>query len=130
MKMRIIGLVVPALLLAGAASAQQETERFIPIGKSPGVSGVSSMMGTIQTADADHRTITVESGAETRTVRISEDTDVWIDRSALKQTNLVGNWSALEVGRTVEVKYVDMDAPEMAADWVKVAVAPGGGGGK
>lgn len=127
MKKRIIGLVVPALLLAGAASAQERTERFIPIGKSPGVSGVSSLIGTIQAADADHRTITVASGAETRTVRVTEDTDIWIDRSAIRQTNLVGTWSDLEVGRTVEVKYADLDKKE-DADWVKVAVGAGAGG--
>jgi streptogramin lyase len=125
MKKRIIGLVVPALLLAGAAAAQEETERFIPIGKSPGVSGISSMIGTIQAADAEHRTITVESGGETMTVRIAEDTSVWIDRSAVRQTNLVGNDSDLEVGRTVEVKYVDDDERDVA-EWVKVAVASGG----
>lgn len=122
---RIILLVVPALLLASAASAQEETERFIPIGMSPGVSGVSSMIGTIRAADAEDRTITVESGGETMTVRISEDTDVWIDRSALEQINLVGSPDDLDVGRTVEVKYVDEDEADVA-DWVKVAVAPAG----
>jgi hypothetical protein len=59
------------------------------------------------------------------TVRIAEDTDVWIDRSAVRQTNLVGNDSDLEVGRTVEVKYVDDEEGDVA-EWVKVAVASGG----
>ena len=117
---RIIALVVPALLLAGGASAQERTERFIPIGESPGISGVYSTIGTILTADADDRTVTVQSGAERWTIRVTEDTDIWIDRSAMRQTNLVGDWSDLEVGRTVEIKCVDFETKEVA-DWVKVA---------
>ncbi len=121
MHARIITLVVPALLLAGAASAQQMTEQFIPIGKSPGVSGVYSYLGAIQAADEGHRTITVRNDQETRTVRITDDTHIWLDRSQLRQTNLVGTWNDLEVGRTVEIKYVNLEAKDQAA-WVKVAV--------
>lgn len=117
---RIIALVVPALLLAGGASAQERTERFIPIGESPGISGVYSTIGTILAADADDRTVTVQSGAERWTIRVTEDTDIWIDRSAMRQTNFSGDWSDLEVGRTVEIKCVDFATKEVA-DWVKVA---------
>ena len=121
MQMRIIALLAPALLLAGAASAQEQTERFIPIGKSPGISGVYAYLGTIQAADAQHRTITVANDQEMRTIQITDTTDIWMDRSAIRQTNLVGNWSDLEVGRTVEIKYLDFESKDVA-DWVKIAI--------
>jgi hypothetical protein len=127
MQSRIINFVIPALLLAGSVSAQERTERFIPIGMSPGISGVYSMVGTIGAVDADARTVTVQSGVETWTVRVTDETDIWIDRSGVRQTNLVGSWSDLEVGRTIEIKCVDYETKE-EADWVKVAGGPGGVG--
>jgi hypothetical protein len=42
----------------------------------------------------------------------------------VRQTNLVGSWSDLEVGRTIEIKCVDYETKE-EADWVKVAGGPG-----
>ncbi len=36
------------LLLAGTAHAQQATEIYIPIGKSPGLSGKTTVIGTIE----------------------------------------------------------------------------------
>lgn len=126
MQTRIAALVVSALLVGTAVSAQERTERFIPIGESPGISGVYSTIGTITEVDAERRTITVRGETETLTVRILEDTDVWIDRSAARQTNLVGDWSDLEPGRTVEVKCVDLEVRE-EADWVKVAGGADGG---
>jgi hypothetical protein len=123
MNSRIIPFIVPALLLAGGVSAQERTERYIPIGASPGISGVYSTIGTITARNATERTITVQSVAETLTVRVLEDTDIWVDRSAARQTNLVGDWSDLELGSTVEVKCVDFETRE-EADWVKVQVGP------
>jgi hypothetical protein len=123
MQKRIIPFIVPALLLAGGASAQERTERFIPIGSSPGISGVYSTIGTITGRNATERTITVESAAETLTVRVPEGIDIWVDRSATRQTNLVGAWSDLELGSTVEVKCVDYETRD-EADWVKVQGGP------
>jgi hypothetical protein len=119
MKTRTFSLVVPALLLACGVSAQERTERFIPIGASPGISGVYSTIGIITVVNDQARTFTVEGETETLTVRVLEDTDIWVDRSAARQTNLVGDWSDLQLGRRVEVKCVDFETRE-EADWVKV----------
>lgn len=122
MHTRIMSLVVPMLLLAGSASTafgQEQTERYIPIGKSPGLSGVYAYLGEIVAVDAANRTITVRDSTETRTVEVAERTRIWLDRSALEQTNLVGTFDDLQVGRTVEIQYVDHETKE-TADWIKV----------
>lgn len=114
-----------ALVLSTAVGlgAQETTERYIPVGMSPGVSGVSAVIGTVVAADEPSRTITVqvEGEAEPRTVPVTPDTRIWLDRSPLREVNTVGSFADVTVGRTVEVKYVDPE-PREAADWVKVLV--------
>ncbi len=118
------------LLAVGAtvpAQAQKATERYIPVGKSPGISGVYAYLGEIIAADAVTRIVTVRNArGETRTIRIPESAKIWLDRTALQQPNVEGTFADLRVGRTIESKYEDYDRKE-AAEWVKVVVTPGGG---
>jgi hypothetical protein len=123
MHKRIIAVLVAAVLLPAGGSTQERTERFIPIGQSPGISGVYSMVGTVRAANPATRSVTVQGGGDTWTVRITESTDIWIDRSAALESSLVGDWSDLEVGQTVEIKCVDYQT-KAEADWVKVGVPP------
>jgi hypothetical protein len=120
---------VLALLVSAVAAlplhAQRETERFIPIGRSPGVSGVSSVIGTIEAADTTAMTLRIASPSGTVTVQFTPATDIWLDRSEQRQTALDGGRSDLVVGRRVEVKFVDPEQREVA-DWIKVAVPAGG----
>lgn len=97
---------------------QQTTERFIPIGESPGVSDKYSYIGTITAIDRSENTIEIDSNRGDRTVKITGDTDIWIDRSATRQTNAVGSYSDCQVGRKVEVMHVRGD--ETVADWIKI----------
>ena len=120
MRRHVVGIALAALVLAGRAAAQEQTERFIPIGESPGISGAYSIIGTVRAVDADDETVTVEGVTETWTVRVTDETDIWIDRSAARQTSLVGSWGDLAVGRQVELKCVDYATKE-EADWVKIA---------
>lgn len=104
------------------AQAQKETERFIPIGQSPGLSLVQTSIGEIVEVDPRQQTITIADSAGRHTVKISSDTRIWLDRTKLKQMNLTGSFADLQVGRRVEVKYL---APERrdVAEWVKVEIA-------
>lgn len=124
MRKPIIGLILSLLFLAASGSnafAQEQTERYIPIGYSPGISGKYAYLGEITAVDAANRTITVQSGAESRTILIVEQTRIWLDRSTLRQSCMPGAFGDLEVGRTVEIKYVDYNLKD-TANWVKVAV--------
>lgn len=113
-------VTVLSLLAASEISAQRATERFIPIGESPGLSVAHTDIGRILSFDAASRTLSLESGGSTRAVRITDDTRIWVDRSASKLSNLDGDTSDLTAGRRVEVSFVD-PGRRQAANWVKVA---------
>lgn len=120
--------VLTVIMAAAGAlplEAQRETERFIPIGRSPGVSGVTSVIGTIEAADTTGMTIRVAAPSGSVAVRFTSATDIWLDRSEQRQTALVGGRGDLVVGRRVEVKFVDPQRREVA-DWIKVAMPAGG----
>lgn len=110
--------------LGSALAAQEATERYIPLGQSPGVSGVTSSYGPIAAVDEQAGTITVQHEGETRTIGVTPDTRIWLDRSRLRQVNTVGSFSDVTVGRTVEVKYEDPETAEVA-DWIKVLIEGG-----
>ena len=118
-----ITIAIPILWLctAGQALAQQQTEIYIPIGKSPGLSGTYTDVGQIQGFDAGSRTLTLAARGATRPVRITGDTDIWLDRSRVKLRNVAGGVSELVSGRRAEVKYLD-PAKRQSAAWVKVEV--------
>ena len=114
-----------ALALAGIAllgvpvtDAQETTEQYIPIGQSPGVSGKYSYIGKIVEVDQVAHTITVQSERGTKTIGVIPATRIWLDRSKVKNTNVIASYSDCEVGRLVEVMY-DHDNQEIA-DWIKI----------
>lgn len=113
------------LLSAAPAAAQQATERFIPLGQSPGISGTRTDMGVIVAADAAAGTVTFGAGAERHTVRLTPQTNIWVDRTRYGKTNLMGRFEDLVAGRALEVRYVD-PATRETADWIKVVPQPGG----
>lgn len=116
-----IGVAVALLGAISHAHGQMETERYIPIGQSPGVSQKQTSIGAIAEVDAAGRTVTVADQAGRRTVTITEKTRIWLDRTKLKQANLNGSFTDLQKGRRVEVKYED-PVRRQVADWVKVEI--------
>lgn len=118
----LAGLMATAL--AGVASAQRATEQFIPVGKSPGVSGTSAYMGSILAVDVARRTVTVRGARGETAIKVSQSTRIWLDRSGQRQPATVGTLADLQVGWTVEVKYLD-PAKKEGAEWIKVAVPAG-----
>jgi hypothetical protein len=109
------------LALAPLAFGQRTTERFIPIGKSPGLSGKRTYMGKVGTADAKERTI----GGTTWNAQVTEKTKIWLDRSKLGLTNINGTFDDLKPGRVIEVKYAGKGKDSGPAEWIKVEVPAG-----
>jgi hypothetical protein len=118
--------VLCALALHGVMTvpchAYQQTERYIPIGQSPGLSGTQTAIGVIQTIGPSNGTITISSATGPQTVTLTEQTRVWLDRSKTKQSHLSGGLTDLLVGRKVEIKYEDKEKRRFA-EWIKVEIA-------
>jgi hypothetical protein len=114
-----VGLGVALLGSASLAHGQRATERFIPIGHSPGVSGTLSTIGIIVAVDPEQRRIRVAGPAGPVTVRIEDSTRIWIDRHALGLGPTTGSFEDCREDRRAEVKYADPDTREVA-EWVKL----------
>lgn len=112
-----------AALLAGASYAhgQQQTERYIPLGQSPGLSGKATDIGVIEAADSAAHTITVAGSGAPRTVKMTDQTRIWLDRSRMKLSTLDGSFADLQPGRRVEVM-PDGGKPGASAAWIKVEI--------
>jgi hypothetical protein len=127
MKRNLIGLalVFGSLAWASNASGQHMTEQYIPVGQSPGVSGVYSYIGQVEAVDTENRTVTVAGPEGSRTIKVTDRTWIWLDRSQQKRSNDVGSMADLAPGRRVEVKYTDYETKD-TAHWIKVVVPAGG----
>lgn len=117
----VIGAAFAMIGAVPYASAQKTTEMFIPIGKSPGLSGEYTKMGTIEEVSAQAQSITMSDAAGSYTIQVAEGTSLWLDKSKMKSTNQAGSFSDLVGGRMVEVKYKDND-PESGVEWIKVQI--------
>ena len=119
MRRYLLGLLIGLLAGLSLALAQEATERFIPIGQSPGLSGSHTVIGEVQGGDYEVGRIAVAADGRVYDVEVTERTRIWIDRSALKLPALTGEIKDCQRGRKVEVKYED-EQKQGAADWIKV----------
>ncbi len=111
-------LTLAAWLLAASAGAQMMTEQYIPIGAYPNWErGV--VRGTLESVDRASKTIVVRTPSGPVRALLGDDTKIWLDRSAMKQTTLTGTLSDLKVGRLVEFK-----SAGTYGHWVKMKVEP------
>ena len=115
--LRVI-LVTLGMSLMASAYSHPATERYIPIGYWSDVSGQDTYMGEIKTHDSAAHTMRVEGSSGARTVQLTEQTKIWLDRTAQKRTNQEGSYSDCQPGRTVEVKFKAGSGSE--AEWIKV----------
>ena len=122
-------LITALALGASMVLAHPATERYIPIGKSPGASQIGTI-GVIEAVNVADRSIRVGGREAAHWVRLTDRTRIWLDRTHLAKNNLIGGFRDCEVGRTVEVRYEDPETRAVAA-WIKIAipaaVAPDGG---
>jgi hypothetical protein len=122
---RYLRLAIIVIALEGTleASGQQATEMFIPIGQSPGLSNMGSVIGTLESVDPGKRIVTISSSSGAQTVGITDRTMIWLDRSEQKQPNQNGAINDLQKGRKIEIK-VRKGEPKAVAEWIKVQVGP------
>ena len=116
----LAGLVLVTALVPISAVGQKATEKFIAVGKSPGVSGKYTVIGEVEQYDAQNRTLTVASSSGKHTCKLGDKTKVWLDRTKLKQPNLTGAFADLKKGRRVEIKHEE--AERKTADWIKIEI--------
>ena len=116
-------LMIATLLLAPGVYAQKATEQYIPIGKSPGISGTYSYIGKIDHVDPQNRTIVVAGPKGKRTIKITDETKIWLDSSEIGKTNGPGSHADCKRGRLCEIKYAyDGETRTEEAEWIKIRV--------
>jgi len=115
-------IVVALLWGTSFAHGQKSTERYIPIGQSPGLSGKYTSLGLLTDVNAQTRSITIADSTGPKTIRITDTTRIWLDRSKIKKSNLMGRFTDLVKGRRVEAKYQYPDRKDVA-EWVKVEIS-------
>lgn len=103
------------LLAAVLAYAHPATERYIPIGESPGISRVKSYIGTIRSVQEDASGFTMLFENSAKPVRVTPMTKIYLDEGPGK-VNLTGTEADCKVGRLVEA-YLHDDG---TAYWVKI----------
>lgn len=120
---RITLTLVFAIATASAAFAHIGTEVYIPIGKSPGISGEHSYIGEITERETEGYGLMLDRAhGGYSNVEINEETRIYLDRSKMGKRNLRGSYSDCRPGRRIEVKFRDND-PSQPAEWIKVEVA-------
>lgn len=112
------------VLIIGAVSvrAEQTTELYIPIGQSPGLSGEYTALGKINQVDPQNQTIKMSGPSGSYTVKLTQDTSIYLDRSKVKRSNTYGTLADCKVGDTVEVKFKD-NSRNQPLEWIKVEKA-------
>lgn len=116
--LRILALLT---IFAGAnVYSQKSTERYIPLGKSPGLSGKQTVMGTVTAVDARRGTLTCTDSTGTIIVKVDKNTKIWVDRSDQRLMNVTGSLEGCRAGHAVEVKFRKNDRQAAVAEWIKV----------
>ncbi len=124
---RSLLMVGVLLATASAAHAQKATEIYIPIGRSPGLSGKVTVTGLIETVD-DHTMVMSVKGADGRWRAVVTDrSKIYIDRSAQRRPNRYGTMDDCKPGYFCEIKYVGGDAAALRRrgepreiEWIKI----------
>ena len=114
-------IVMIGLSLAPLTLAHKATERYIPIGLSPGMAS-QTLIGEVIEVDAAIKRLTVFSDGERHAVTATEKTRIYLDRSKIRQTNLEGTFADVKTGQRVEVKFDDPRRRD-AAEWIKIEIS-------
>jgi hypothetical protein len=117
----VTGVFITLLCNSSFSHGQKQTERFIPLGQSPGISGKDTTIGKIQAADDQSRTLVIANESGTYTVKITDRTKIWLDRSKSKLSTIHVSMTDLKPGNLAEVKYEDEN--KHIAEWIKVQAA-------
>jgi hypothetical protein len=117
----VTGVLITLLCNSSFSHGQKQTERFIPLGQSPGISGKYTTIGKIQAVNGQSRTLVIANESGTYTVKITDRTKIWLDRSKSKLSTIHVSMTDLKPGNLAEVKYEDENTH--IAEWIKVQAA-------
>jgi len=117
----VTGVFIMLLCNSSFSHGQKQTERFIPLGQSPGISGKYTTIGKIQAVNGQSRTLVIANESGTYTVTITDRTKIWLDRSKSKLSTIRVSMTDLKPGNLAEVKYEDEN--KHIAEWIKVQAA-------
>ena len=119
----IAGILIIMMMIAPITTAEKATELYIPIGQSPGLSDKYAAAGRIEQVNYQKNTLTMSSGSGTYSVKVSERTKYYLDRSKTGQTNRYGSFSDCKEGMTIEVRF-EKDERNRPAEWIKLEMQP------
>lgn len=113
------------LVYSQEANAQKATEIYIPVGKSPGLSGHYSKIGTVTMIDEGAGSFVITDTLDNKhPVLVTDSTRIWLDRTLIKAPNVKGAFADIREGLLIEVKYYL--APDSTysdvADWIKIQI--------
>ncbi|MGI9552881.1 MAG: hypothetical protein ACR2MT_16875 [Aurantibacter sp.] len=103
------------------STAQKSTELYIPIGKSPGLSGKYTAQGKVESVNLQDSTITIITEAASKTIKLKGHPEIMLDHSNHKQPNKRGSLTDIQIGVLVEVKYRH-NKPGDSIEWIKCAM--------
>jgi hypothetical protein len=120
-RMITIGITIVLVGVMSYALAEKTTELYIPIGKSPGLSGKYTLLGKIDKVDYRNRKITMSNSSGTYSVRVTNRTMIFLDRSKVKLTNLYGAFADCKKDLVAEVRF-EKDFQANPAEWIKLQI--------
>ncbi len=113
----ITAIAALALTASGFSLSHPATERYIPMGESPGVSNVKSYIGEIRSVRTTASGFTMSVEGSEKLIEVTEETKIYLDTGP-GRTNRIGTEEDCQVGRKIEV-YLQEDG---TAYWVKIRV--------
>lgn len=115
----ILSIIIVFLVGAYSAYSEKSTELYIPMGQSPGLSGQYTVMGKIDAVNYQNQTLTMSDSSGSYTVKVTESTKYYLDKSNAQLTNTYGTLADCKAGDSVEVKFED-NARGKPAEWIKI----------
>ena len=121
MKVSVVSILF--VVFAAFAHAQRATELYTPIGRSPGLSGTLTVIGTIESFDEERGLLEVRTESGTVTATVTDRCRIYLDRSKLQERNAYGKREDFVEGRRVEILYENRgERTEGPAEWIKIEI--------
>jgi hypothetical protein len=115
----VTAIFIILFAMAPVTLAEKATELYIPMGKSPGLSGKYSTEGRIERVDYQKNMLTMSTGSHSYPVKVTERTMIYLDRSKVGQSNLYGSFADCKKGMMIEVRF-EKDERGRPAEWIKL----------
>ena len=122
-RIKIILVTITLVLIYSFSHAQKSTEVYIPVGKSPGISGKYSTIGRVEAINLTDSTITITIAGElgSHSIKCAKDTKIWVDKTTIKQFNKGGNLIDIKIGSIIETKYKG-NKSDASVEWIKIQI--------